>query len=116
MQGTKYVPGSTAAQSLTEATTGTGLVKALNDCRQVYWVVTGNGTISNGTVVIESSNVQDYAGTWNELDSVDLTTLTGDEKYVNTFPTSGGGFVRPRITEDVEGGGSCSVEVNGLFQ
>lgn len=116
MDGSKFTPGSLAAQSLTEATTGTGSVKALNDCRQTYWIVTGNGTITDGTVVIESSNVQDYAGTWNEADSVDLTTLTGGEKYWNSAPTGLGGFVRARITETVTGTeGSVSVEINGLY-
>ncbi len=116
MQGNKYRIGSADAQSLTEATTGTGTVKALNDCRQVWWIVTGNGTISDGTLVIETSNVQDYSGTWNEWDSIDLTTLTGGEKYWNSQPTSGGGFVRARVSETVAGGGSVSCEINGLFQ
>jgi len=117
MQGNKYRVGSTDAQSLDGAiAVATGSVKALNDCRQVWWIVTGNGTISSGTVVIESSNELDFAGLWNELDSVDLTTLTGGEKYWNSAPTSGGGFVRARISEEVAGGGDCDVEINGLFQ
>lgn len=115
MEGRKFTPGSTPAQSLTAATTGTGSVKAFNDCRQITWMVTGNGTISGGTIKIESSNDQAYAGTWNELDSITASTLTGGAKYINTFPTGGGDFVRARISSDITGGGDVDVELNGIL-
>lgn len=110
----KFLPNK--VKSLDAATTGTGTVVAFNDCRQIFWTVEGAGTISGGTVVIESAASADYAGTWNELDSVTASSLTGGAAYTNTTPATGGGFVRARITFDITGGGSVTVRLNGLLQ
>lgn len=111
----KFRPGTDAEISLDEATTGTGLPKAFNDSRQVNWLVEGSGTIDGGTVVIESAHDQNYAGTWNELDSVDASTLTGGKLYGNTYPMPPGGFVRARIGTNITGGGNITVRLNGLL-
>ena len=112
MQGSKYPPGATFALSLNAATTGTGSVHAFNDCRQTIWTVTTNGEVTDGTVIIESSNDAAYAGTWTEQDSVDLAAMGTDEKYSNTYPAFSAGFWRARVSETVVGG-TVSVELNG---
>ena len=111
----KFTPGSAPSISVNAATTGSGAALAFNDCRQVNWLVRGEGTITDGTVVIESAHALDYSGVWNELDSVDASTLSGGALYGNTFPHVPGGFVRGRISDDVAGGGTITVYLNGLF-
>lgn len=115
MTSYKFSPGDEASISLNAVTTGTGRAIAFNDCRQVNWLVEGGGTIGAGTVVIESAHAQDYSGTWNELDSVDASTLSGGKLYGNTFPHVPGGFVRARIGSNITGGGSVTVRLNGLM-
>ena len=110
----KFSPGDSASISLNAATTGTGTAIPFNDSRQVNWLVEGAGTIGGGTVVIESAHAHAYAGTWNELDSVDASTLTGGALYGNTFPHVPGGFVRARISSNITGGGTITVRLNGL--
>lgn len=115
MIGYKFRPGSDAEISLDEVTTGTGSPKAFNDSRQINWLVEGSGTISGGVVKIESAHDQSYAGLWNELDSVDASTLSGGALYGNTFPMPPGGFVRARISSNITGGGNVTVRLNGLL-
>lgn len=111
----KFAPSSDDALSLNAATTGIGTVKPLNDCRQIVWDVEGAGTIAGGTLKIESNaNSPSYSGTWNELDSIDLTTLSGGKAYHNTYPGMLA-FVRARLSINVTGGGSVTVRINGLL-
>jgi hypothetical protein len=114
MTSYKFSPGDFASISLNAVTTGTGKAIPFNDCRQTNWLIQGEGTISAGTVVIESAHAFDYSGTWNELDVVDATTLTGGKLSGNTFPHVPGGFVRARIGDDIEGGGTITAYLNGL--
>lgn|SRR5262245_55354289 len=112
----KFSPASSASLSLNGATAvGGGAAIAFNDCRQVNWLVEGVGTISSGTVLIESAHAQDYSGTWNELDSVDASTVSGGKLYGNTFPHVPGGFVRARVSVEIQGGGQIIVRLNGLL-
>jgi hypothetical protein len=116
MTSYKFSPSDAASISLSEATTGTGRAIAFNDCRQVNWLVEGAGTISGGTVVIESAHAQDYSGVWNQLDEVGAITLTGGALYGNTYPMPPGGFLRARISSNITGsGGQVTVRLNGLF-
>lgn len=115
MVGYKYTPGSDAELSLDTVTTGTGSVKALNDCRQCNWLFVGAGTISGGTVKIESAAAPDYAGTWNELDSLTAADLTGGAASGGTYPMPPGGFVRARVSSNITGGGTVTVRINGLL-
>lgn len=115
MIGYKFKPDDSQAESLAAATTGTGRALAFHECRQITWTVEGAGTISGGTVVIETADQIGYAGTWAELDSITASTLSGGASYVNTFPTSGSGFVRGRISSDITGGGDVTVRLNGLI-
>lgn len=114
MTSYKFTPGDGASISLSAATTGTGKAIPFNDSRQVNWLVEGTGTISVGTVVIESAHAHDYAGTWKELDRIDASTLTGGALDGNTFPMIPGGFARGRIVDNIEGGGNVTVRLNGL--
>ncbi len=114
MQGTKFRPGEDAELSLSAATTGTGTEKAFNDCRQVAWDLIGAGTISGGTVKIESAPTSGYAGTWNELDSFDATAVTGGATLHNNYPGPLA-FVRARVSSNITGGGTISVRFNGLL-
>lgn len=111
----KFSPGDTASVSLSAATSGTGSVKAFNDCRQVNWIAEGSSTIDGGVVKIECAASASYSGTWHELDSIDAITLTGGAAYGNTFPMVPGGFVRARISSSITGGGSVTVRLNGLL-
>jgi hypothetical protein len=111
----KFTPSSDAEVSLAGVTTGTGRAIAFNDCRQVNWLLIGSGTIDGGTVVVESAHIQDFSGTWNELDSIDASTLTGGKLYGNTYPMPPGGFLRIRISSDITGGGTVEGRVNGLL-
>lgn len=111
----KFRPNDAASISLNAATAGTGTAIAFNDSRQVNWLVEGAGTLSSGTVIIESAHDAAYAGVWNELDSIDMTTLSGGALYGNTFPAVSGGFVRARISSNIGGGGTVTVRLNGLL-
>ena len=116
MTSYKFQPNSPASISLNAATAvAAGSAIAFNDCRQVNWLVEGAGTISSGTVIIESAHASDYSGTWNELDSVDASTLSGGKLYGNTFPHVPGGFVRARVSVEIAGGGNITVRLNGLL-
>jgi hypothetical protein len=114
MQGTKYIPGSEAELSLDAVTTGTGTEHPFNDCRQVGWDVLGDGAIADGEVTIESAPYSGYAGTWNQLDVIDATTLTGGAAYHGTYPGPLA-FVRGRVSDNITGGGDVTVRLNGLL-
>lgn len=115
MQGNKFDGAQdTLSQSLSAATTGTGTAIPFHNCRQVAWSVEGAGTISGGTVVIESAPTATYAGTWNELDSVTASSLTGGAVYNATTPGPLQ-WVRGRISSNITGGGTVTVRLNGLL-
>lgn len=116
MVGAKFSPANNAdSRSLNAATTGTGTVIAFNDCRQVSWHAVTSGTISGGTIIIEHAPTADYAGTWNELDSISATAADAGSAGFGTYP----GpilFVRARISSNITGGGNVTVYLNGLLQ
>ncbi len=116
MVGYKFRLNSTDGYSLSAATTGTGTAFPFNDCRQVNWEIVSDGTTSGGTVKIESASASDYSGTWNELDSLDASTISGGASYGNTTPMPPGGWVRARVSSNITGGGSITVKLNGLLQ
>jgi len=55
-----------------------------------------------------------YSGTWHELDSIDLTTLTGGAAYHGTYPGMLA-WVRARLSANVTGGGTTTARLNGLL-
>lgn len=113
--GYKFKPGDPQAQTLTTATTGTGRAIPMQECRHTFWTIEGAGTISGGTVVVETADRQDYAGTWHALDTVTASNLTGDKSYVNNTVGAASGFLRARISTDIAGGGTITVRINGLI-
>lgn len=115
MQGYKFRPDESGGESLAAATTGTGTSIPFHECRQIIWTVEGAGTISGGTVVIETADQTDYSGTWSELDSITASTLSGGAAYSGTYPAAASGFVRGRISSNITGGGTVTVRLNGLI-
>lgn len=96
--------------SLSAATTGTGTpVNVPITSDHLYIVVLGAGTISAGTLILEEAHDPEYAGLWSQLQSIDLTTLTGADAliiHINaTFRA-----VRARLSADVTGGGNVTVQ------
>lgn len=94
--GAKFIPPGMA--SLEAATSGTGRPFAGNDARQASWKVIYPGTApTTGTVLIEQAPTIDYAGVWNQLDSVDCSLLSAGTAGFGTYPGEID-FVRARIT------------------
>lgn len=99
--------------SLSAVTTGTGNSLAVNNCKQVSWFVTHSGTTSGGTVVIEHAPTADYAGTWQELDTISAADLSAGLVGSGTFPGELN-FARGRVSSNITGGGTITVYLNGL--
>ncbi len=114
MIGKKYVPDSAANASLSAVTTGTGKAVAVNDCRQVEWFVTyvSGSAPTTGTVLIEHALTVDYAGVWNQLDSIDCSALSAGTAGFGTFPGPIG-FMRARITDNTDQ--AITAYINGLL-
>jgi len=110
--GYKFNPGDAEGASLSAVTTGTGRAIPMQECRQIIWTVISSGTVSGGTVVVETADTQDYSGTWHELDSL---TPSSNASYTNTYPAAAAGFVRARISSNITGGGNVTVRINGLI-
>lgn len=115
---------NTATISLQDITTAigaaTGTAKNMQGARQVTWDIVMSGTIASGTAVVECLpnvlNPSTYAGTWHELDSVDLSTLTGGKVYHGTYPGNVD-WIRIRIPAGtpIVGGGQMDYGlINGL--
>lgn len=115
MIGYKFNPNDAEAQSLAAATTGTGRPIPMQDCRQTFWTIEGTGTISGGTVIIETADTHDYSGTWHPLDTKNAADLTGGKSYVSTTVGAASGFIRARVGTNVAGGGTVTVKINGLL-
>ena len=110
----KFSPGSgTGNYSLNSATTGTGTAISFHDCRQVTWstIYTAGSAPTTGTVLIEQAPSADYAGTWNQLDSIDCSQLSAGASGFGTYPGQTG-FVRARFTANADQ--AISVILNGL--
>jgi hypothetical protein len=90
------------------ATSGNGSAMSINRLANVTVHVTGAGVISGGTVKVEEAETEDYAGTWNEIETIDATLLNGGA--MKTVRCVGGiyGFVRARISSAIIGGGTIS--------
>ena len=110
--GYKFKPADPEGASLNAVTTGTGRAIPMQECRQIIWTVKGNGTVTGGTVIIETSDTVDYTGTWYELDSI---TPTSNASVAGTYPAASSGFVRARISSNITGGGTVTVQINGLI-
>ena len=70
--------------------------------------ITGAGTISGGTLIIEESEDPTFAGVWSQILSVAAITLTGGAlQTLHIFSTLG--FIRARISANITGGGTVAV-------
>lgn len=110
----KFSPGSgTGNYSLNGATSGTGTAISFHDCRQVTWatIYTAGSAPTTGTILIEQAPSADYAGTWNQLDSIDCSLLSAGTSGFGTYPGQTG-FVRARFTANADQ--AVSVILNGL--
>jgi len=97
---------------LAATTTGTGTGVAVPiTADQIRVVVTGAGTIAGGTLILEESNLDTYAGTWSTLLTITGTALSGGaQQVVHIFGTIG--FIRARIGTNVSGaGGTLAAEL-----
>lgn len=95
------------------STSGTGAVVQLTSGRVQLWaVLTGSGTITGGTVVLEESDDQSYAGTWSQIASLTASGLTGGAKQVvqRVGPAC---FTRWRVTSAITGGGTVQGWIGG---
>lgn len=110
----KFLPGNSAAVTLSAVTTGTGTAIAFNDCGRLLYVVEGTGTISGGTILIESADTANYAGTWIQLASISASSLTGGAAAGDNLNAPPGTFVRGRISSNITGGGTVTVRLNGI--
>lgn len=110
----KFSPASgTGNRSLSAATTGTGSVVPFHDCRQVSWQTTYAGTApTTCTIIIEQAPSASYAGTWNQLASIDCSALVLGTDGFGTYPGEIG-FVRARFSVDSDQ--PVSVDLNGLL-
>ena len=95
---------------LASVTTGTGIAKAVpNNCFYNRFNVKGEGTISAGNLIVEEASDPNYAGLWSQLATIDLTTLSGNK--AQTYHALGSmSFIRARISVDLTGGGTTSVD------
>ena len=74
--------------------------------------VTGSGTITGGTIILEEAFDPAYAGTWSQLASITASTLTGG--VIQNYHFLGSLVaVRARISSDITGGGKISVDIIG---
>lgn len=98
-------------------TTATPRVISLDNCRQAVWQAEVTGTPSAGVAVFESNMIAaDYAGTWEQRDSFDVTNPVLNVAGVGPQGTFAGPliFCRWRITTNFVGG-TFTGHVNGLW-
>lgn len=116
--------GSTQLFSLFLAgtTTGTSPAVDLRNFGAFTVAVTGVGTISAGTLIIEEAEydpaaVEPYQGTWSQIDSIDCTSVSGGKTQLSHEPVSSPGLyvfsqVRGRFSVNISGsGGSVQVDL-----
>jgi hypothetical protein len=112
MPSTVSATRGTTTSLLNEVTTGTGAsVFIPPNAEQVSFIARGTGVISSGTLIIEEAASVDYSGLWSQLESIDLSTLTGADEQQYHYNSSVGPFVRGRLGANVVGGGNVSLEV-----
>lgn len=93
---------------LDAVTTGTsGVVGTNGRGREHVFYIYGAGTVSAGAVTIEEAHSSSYSGTWDAV----AAAVTVVSSTVDTVRVTGCfGALRARVTTDVTGGGSVSVE------
>jgi len=112
MRGKKFSPDSSENASLNAVTTGTGKAIATNDLRQITWNAIYSVAPTVGTLVVEHAPTRDYAGTWQELDSIDCSALSAGTAGSGTYPGLLS-FVRGRFSADADQ--AVTLYINGLL-
>lgn len=96
---------------LSAVTTGTGLGVAIpNVSKEVRLHVRGSGVVSGGTIVIEEALDPEFAGTWSLLSTITAASFTGGVEQVIHI-ISNIGSIRARVTANVTGGGTMSIDL-----
>lgn len=99
---------------LSAVTTGTGAAIDCSDSQIITLFITGAGTITGGTLVIEESDKSTFSGTWSTVQTFSLTVLSGGA--VLAFHQQGAfGYLRGRLTSNVTGGGTITVTVRFIL-
>lgn len=92
-------------------TTGNGTAYQLDSrCRNLTFYIRGTGTVSAGAVQIEHAHDKDYTGTWQPI-GTPITVVSGEVDAVQL--TGAFGAVRSRISTNIAGGGSVTVDLFG---
>lgn len=91
------------------ATTGNGTTVQLNgQGREVTFYLYGAGTVSAGAVRCEEAHDKDYTGTWAAIGTPQ--TIVSNAVIV-VHATACAGAVRARVSTNVTGGGSVTVDL-----
>lgn len=94
----------------TTANATTGLSVDLQGASALTFYVVGTGTISGGTLVLEEAATYDYTGTWSQITTITLSTISGGATVAYHAQTPAAWIaVRPRLSAAVTGGGSIQV-------
>lgn len=112
----KFQTNSADSKSLSLATTGTGTVIAMDDCRQVAWQPEASAALSAGVAVCESNMIAaDYAGSWDLRDTFDSQSPVIAAAGVGPQGTFPGPifFIRWRVTTPFAGG-TFTGHINGI--
>lgn len=94
------------------ATTGNGTIVTLNgEVRELTFYITADtGTVSAGVVTLEEAHDAGYAGTWSTIGTT-VTPVSGST--IARHATGSFGAVRARISTNVTGGATVTVDVFG---
>ena len=94
----------------TGVTTGTSQGFDARDYLAPALYVIGAGTISSGTLILETADSLNYSGTWSPIYTVTCSDVSaGKQKYIGITGPNGYGFLRVRLSVDVGGGGTVAV-------
>ena len=110
----KWRPYHTDNKTISAAITGTGTAIPVGDCRQVSWetTYTAGSAPTTGTIIIEHAPTPNYAGVWNQLDSIDCSQLSAGTAGFGTYPGPVE-FIRARFTVNADQ--NVTVLINGLL-
>lgn len=87
-------------------------VRDMSGFDRIVTYITGTGTISGGTLVIEEAASVGYTGTWAAIgSSVTLSDISGGKAAAVHLSDGAYRAIRWRLSDAVTGGGSVSVTV-----
>lgn len=116
--GMKFRPGSTDNISLNAtAADGPGTAIGLQDCRQGGWELQydPNDAPTTGTVNVQHSFDKDYAGEWDIVGTIDISSVVGGTGgSTGTYPGPLG-FLRGDIPTGSEPDKAITLRINGLL-